>query len=72
VPFNIYCITELNENVTNFYLTMYVASLYFVNQQKMCLLPEVVKPSMAVCDTVIECDLSLEKSRTYAEAVPRQ
>ena len=71
MPFNIYCIAQLNENVTNFYLTMYVASLYFVNQQKMCLLPEVVKPSMAVCDTVVECDLSHEKSRTCAEAVLR-
>ena len=36
VPYNIYCIAQLNENVTNFYLTMYVASLHVVNQQKKC------------------------------------
>ena len=50
---------------------MYVASLHVVNQQKVCLLPEVVKPSMAVYDTVAECDLSRQNSRTCAEAVPR-
>ena len=30
-------------------------SLHVVNQQKVCLLPEVFKPSMAVYDTVVEC-----------------
>ena len=72
MPFNIYCIAELNENVTKFCFTVYVASLHVVNEQKVCLLSEVVKPSMAVYDTVVECDLSRQKSRTCAEAVPRQ
>jgi len=71
VPFNIYCITQWNANITKFCFTVYVASLHVVNQQKVCLLPEVVKPSMAVYDTVAECDLSRQNSRTCAEAVPR-
>jgi len=41
VPFNIFCIAQLNENVTIFCFTMYVASLHVVNQQKVRLLPEV-------------------------------
>jgi len=72
VPFNIYCIAQLSEKVTKFYFTVYVASLHVVNQQKVRLLPEVVKPSTAVDDTVVECDLSRQKSRTCAEAVPRR
>jgi len=134
LPFNIYCIMQLNENVSNFCFSVYVASftttttmtvlrpfvwdypgepvleetptlhhpdhhpifisffhlprsiafflfklrdwqsfcttsfhvlfglplglepsLHVVNQQKVCLLPEVFKPSMAVYDTVVEC-----------------
>jgi len=35
-----------------------------VNEQKVRLLSEVVKPSAAVYDTVVECDLSRQKSRT--------
>jgi len=54
VPFNIYCIAQINENVTSFCFTVYVASLHVVNQQKVHLLPEVLKPSMAVYDTVVE------------------
>jgi len=45
--------------------------LHVVNEQKVRLLSEVVKPSTAVYDTVVECDLSRQKSRTCAEAVPR-
>ena len=71
MPFNIYCIVQLYENVTIFDLqlvswsltslfstnmaisetisfTVYVASLHVVNQQKVCLLSEVFKPSMVV------------------------
>ena len=70
--FNIDCIAQLNENVTDFYFTVYVASLHVVNQQKVYLLPEVVKPFMVVYDTVVECDLSRQKSRACAEAVPRR
>ena len=57
MQFNIFCITQLNENVSVFCFTVYVASLHVVNQQKVRLLPEVVKPSMAVYDTVVKCDL---------------
>jgi len=71
VRFNNFCIAQLNENVTIFCFTVYFASLHVVNQQKVRLLPEVVKPSMVVYDTVVECDLSRQKSRTCAEAVPR-
>jgi len=52
-----FCTAQLNENVTICCFTVYVASLHVVNQQKVRLLPEVVKPSMAVYDTVVECDL---------------
>ena len=71
MPFNIYCIAQLNENVTKFCFTVYVASLHVVYEQKVHLLPKVAKPSMAEDDTVVECDLSHQKSRTCAEAVPR-
>ena len=40
---------------------MYVALLHVVNEQKEHLLPEVVKPSAAVYDTVVECDLSRQR-----------
>jgi len=51
---------------------VYVASLHVVNEQKVRLLPKVVKPSTVVYDTAVECDLSRQKSRTCAEAVPRR
>jgi len=35
-------------------------------------LPDLVKPSMAVYGTVVECDLSFQKSRMCAEAVPQR
>jgi len=38
---------------------VYVASLHAVNEQKVRLLPEVVKPSTAV---YVECDLSCQES----------
>ena len=73
MSFNIYRSAQLNENVTTFCFTLYVAFLHAVNEQKVrCLLPEVVKPSTAVYDTVVECDLSRQKSRTCAQAVPRR
>jgi len=71
VSFNSYRSAQLNENVTTFCSTVYVASLHVVNEQKVRLLPEVVKPSTAVYDTVVGCDLSRQKSRTCAEAVLR-
>ena len=52
MSFNIYCSAQLNENVTTFCFTVYVAFLHVVNEQKVCLLPEAVKPSTAVYDTV--------------------
>ena len=72
MSFNIYRSAQLNENVTTFCFTVYVASLHVVNEQKVHLLSEVVKPSTAVYDTVVECDLTRQKSRTCAEAVPRR
>jgi len=72
VSFNIYHSAQLNENVTTFCFTVYVASLHVINEQKVCLLPEVLKPSTAVYDTVVECDLSCQKSRICAEAVLRR
>ena len=56
---NIYCIAQLDENITNFRITVYVASSHVVNQQK-------------VYDTVVERDLSRQKSHTCAEAVSRR
>ena len=72
VSFNIYCSAQLNENVITFCFTVYVTSLHVVNKQKVRLLPEVVKPSTAVYDTVFECDLSCQKSCTCVEAVLRR
>jgi len=71
VSFNIYRSAQLNDNVTTFCSTVYVASLHVVNEQKVRLLPEVVKPSTAVYDTVVECNLSRQKSHTCADAVLR-
>ena len=72
MSFNIYCSAQLNENITTFCFTVYVASLHVINEQKVRLLPKVVKPSTAVYDTVVECDLSRQKSRICAEAVLRR
>jgi len=72
LSFNIYRSTQLNENVTTFCFTAYCCLSRVVNEQKVRLLSEVVKPSTAVYDTVVECDLSRRKSRTCAEAVPQR
>jgi len=72
LSFNIYRSTQLNENVTTFCFTAYCCLSRVVNEQKVRLLSEVVKPSTAVYDTVAECDLCRQKSHTCAEAVPRR
>ena len=66
MSFNIYRSAQLNENVTTFCFTVYV-----VNEQKVRLFPKVVKPFTAVYDTVVECNLSRQKSHTCADAVLR-